>query len=564
MMYEEEYPELPIIQKHDYYKEAITYFYYFFSRTQNIDIIRGQFDDFMQVLKTDIEKYPKQYEKYVSQIYKLALHTRDPFQGKGEHDISYMILDVFFLYFPDKALYCLYQWLYPSFREQPFGCWRDIKYLCEYTKNDDLIEICIEAINGELAKDMDIYSEVNGKNVSTKDVRKQISNAAKWVPRENKRFDWLFEKLAVHWSKKTMPYLFNQTNSENSYQSAIRKAKMNYRKIISQLNKILDTTEIKLCSQKWNTLTIENIPQLAFMKYKPALCKYIFDKPDKILESSFYNEKNMNRLECSLKTKKHLNNKYYPEGEFEPDRIHSTYVPFSIPLSNLIKEAFSLIKNKNEAQIDILNNQWSGLSSIIGRDNLENMIPIIDMSFLSKQTDSYYTAIGFACLVAERSTFGRRVLVIENNLTSINLQNETSFFGMICRLNDETKNQVHCASDPIYALQELVKLTSKAQLNRKEINDLTLVYYQIIPWTNKENLHSAIMKLFTPRKCPKIIYWNLCQTNKEMILPGPVDKEKCILLSGQNANLISNLHIKKSNNYDVITEILEKIKIFEF
>jgi hypothetical protein len=110
----------------------------------------------------------------------------------------------------------------------------------------------------------------------------------------------------------------------------------------------------------------------------------------------------------------------------------------------------------------------------------------------------------------------------------------------------------------------LIKLTKNAQLNRKEINDLTLVYYQTIPWTNKENLHSAIMKLFTPRKCPKIIYWNLCQTNKEMILPGPVEKEKCILLSGQNANLISNLHIKKSNNYDVITEILEKIKIFEF
>jgi len=192
------------------------------------------------------------------------------------------------------------------------------------------------------------------------------------------------------------------------------------------------------------------------------------------------------------------------------------------------------------------------------------MIPIIDMSFLSKQTDSYYTAIGFACLIAERSTFGRRILVIENNLTCINLQNETSFFGMICRLNDETKNQVHCASDPIYALQELVKLTNKAQLNRKEIKNLTLVYYQTIPWNNKENLHTTIENIFTPKKFPKIIYWNLCQTNKEMILPGPVDKEKCILLSGDNSNLISNLHLKKSNNYDIITEILEKIKIFEF
>jgi len=561
MMYEEEYPELPIVEKHKYYKERIVYFYYFLSRTQNIDILRSYFDDFIQVLKTDIEKDTNQYEKYIYQIYNLILHTRDQFQGKGEHDVSYMIIDVFFNHFPDIASTCLKEWFYSSYRERTIGSWRDIKYLCEYTKNEDLIELCVNLTNDTLTKDVETYSTfITPLHNLTKDIRKNISSVAKWIPRENKRFGWLFEKLAINWSKKSIPYLFKNCKiGTNSYRSAICKAKMIYRKTISEMNKILDTTEIKLCSQKWNKLTIENIPQLAFVKYKSALCKYIFDKPDKILESSFYNEKNMNRLECSLKIKKFLNDKYHPDGEFEENRSHSTYTPFSIPLSNLIKEAFSLIKNKNDIQIDILNSQWSRLSSIIGRDNLENMIPIIDMSYLSKQTDSYYTAIGFACLVAERSTFGRRILVIENNLISINLQNEISLFGMINKIKEETKNQIHTASDPIHALQELVKLTNKAQLNRKEMNNLTLVYYQTIPWTNKENLHTMIMDLFTIKKCPNMIYWNLCQTNKKMVLPGNINQEKCVFLSGHNANLISNLHIKKSDNYELIMEILDKI-----
>lgn len=562
-MYEEEYPDLAIIEKHEYYKERIVYLYYLFSRTQNIDNLKSYFGDFIQVLKTDMEKDNDEYEKYILQIYNLILHTRDQFQGKGEHDISYMTIDVFYNHFPDIASTCLKDWFHTSYREQTFGSWRDIKYLCEYTKNEDLIELCVDLTNDTLTKDVETYSTIINTNTMTiKDIRKNISNVAKWIPRENKRFHWLFERLAINWSKKSMPYLFKHCNTENSYQSAICKAKMVYRKTISQMNKILDTTEIKLCSQKWNKLDIENIPQLSFLKYKQALCKYIFDKSDKILESSFYNENNMSRLECSLKTKKYLNDKYHPHSEFEQNRPHSKYIPFSIPLSNIIKEAFYLLKNKNETQIDILNRQWLQLSNIIGRKKFDNMIPIIDMSFLSKQSDSYYTAIGFACLVAERSNFDRRILVIENNLISINLQNEMSLFAMINKINEETKNQIHTASNTINAFKELVKLINKAKLTNKEINDFTLIYYQTNTSTNIENykdLHAMLMDIFNIKKYPTIIYWNLCQTNKEMVLPGPINKEKCIFLSGHNANLISNLYIKKSNNYDLIVEILDKI-----
>lgn len=559
-MQTEEYPELSIPNKHEYYKEQIVFFYYFFSRTQHIHIIRERFEDFIQVLKSDMQIKKEEYEPYLFDIYKLTIHTRDQYKGKGEHDISYMIIDILYKYFPDIALASLYQFLYPCYYNQPLGSWRDIKYLCEYTQNDSLINACIEIMNSALSKDILIIGENMTTNIV--EIKKKISNLAKWIPRENKRFNWLFEKLVIDWYNKYHPHLLKYCRTNDSYQAALRKCKMKYRTIISSLNKVLDTTEIKLCSQEWNKLNIENIPQIAFEKYKANLCKIIFDSPDKIFDKGFYNEVNMKRLECSLKIKKHLNDKYYPMGEFEPQRPHSKYIPFSIPLPTIIKEAFSLLDKNQEIQVDILNNKWSQLSDIIGNEPLNNMLPIIDMSFHSKQTDSYYSAIGLAILIAERSTFGKRIMVIDNQLSWINLDRETNLFAKIKRIHEETKNRILTTSNHNGVITEFLKYISESQITNKEVKEISLVFFQSSPWN--ESLHKDTTDLFYDNgiQSPKMIYWNTCQTNNNMLLPGPINGSNYILLSGHNANLISNLSKIKSNNYDTVSAIIKDIKIF--
>jgi len=557
----EEYPTVEPISKHEYYKDKIVYFYYQFTRTIELESLRSEFDDFMQVLKND-KKNPE-FEPYVYQIYKLTLHTRDQYCGKGEHYISYMLIDVLYKYLEPIAMACLYQFVHPCYRNQAFGSWRDMKYLCNYTTNESLIEECIDLINSALAKD--IVRIKNHPKQEIKNTRSELSNVAKWIPRENKKFSWLFDRLAIDWSKKYTKYLI-PNNKHTNYSAALRKAKMQYRKLIATINKILDTVETKLCSNQWASINIENIPQLAFAKYKQALCKYVFDGPQIIFEKAFYSDMNMQRLECSLKTKKYFENKYYPEGPYEPDRQHSTYVPFSLPLSKIIKQVFDTLDKPNELRADVVNSEWRKLSETIGNDYIRNAIPIIDMSFLSKQTDSYYTAIGLALLVAERSTFAKRIVVIDNKMSWINIETETTLTDMIKKIREETRSRTFTCADIENTIRELVGYIDESRLPNMKIKELSLVYFHT--QATDDSLHEKIIKLFyegglvssrnLPFPCPRMIYWNLSQ--KKTQLPGKINSKNSVFLSGHSANLIKDLQLLRTDKYDNINEIIKEYR----
>uniref|UniRef100_A0A6C0B3W5 TROVE domain-containing protein n=1 Tax=viral metagenome TaxID=1070528 RepID=A0A6C0B3W5_9ZZZZ len=551
-----DFPALEPQSKDDYYRDKIVYFYYNLTRTKDLTTLASQFDDFIQVLKTDILTN-KIYEQYAFIIYQLILHTRDQYDGKGEHGVSYLLIDVLYRHLPNLALACLYQFVFPCDKKLAYGSWRDIKHLCHYSTNEKLIEECIEIMNSALSKDILAI----GKQNSEEDAKKAVSNVAKWIPRENKKFDWLFERLVINWSNKYYPYLLK---NPASYDKALRKAKMTYRRLVARINTLKDTVEIKLCSNQWNKIDIHSIPQLAFSKYKNALCKYVFDSPEKIFEKTFYSDINMKRLECSLKTKKHLENKYYPEGAFEPNRPRASYVPFTQPLSQLVKRAFELIDQKRELEIDILNNEWSQLSGLITTKSLENMIPIIDMSFLSKTTEGYYSAISLALLVAQRSTLAKRILVIDNELSWVNLQDETNFVTMVKKLNEDTKSRTSTICDFTGTMKEFIKYIDDSKLSNIKIKEMSLVYFHTQPL--EENTHSQIIKLFyngglTGSRnlvfpCPKMIYWNLSTTT--CLCPSAINSKNSILLSGHNANLICTLANLQKDSYSTIVEILKE------
>jgi len=551
----ESFPALVVLPKHDYYREKIVYFFYNTTRTDDLKEFSHQFDDFIQVLKTDVSNN-KIYEQYAFTIYQLTLHTRDQYNGKGEHDISYVLIDVLYRHLPNLALACLYQFVFPCYNGQAYGSWRDIKHLCHYSTNEQLIEECIEIMNGALSKDVLAI----GKQNSVEGAKKALSNVAKWIPRENKKFGWLFERLAINWSKKYYPYLLK---NPDSYDKALRKAKMTYRTLVARINTIKDTVEIKLCSDQWNKIDIHSIPQLAFSKYKNALCKYVFDSPEKIFEKSFYSDTNMKRLECSLKTKKHLENKYYPEGAFEPGRVHASYVPFAQPISTLIKRAFELLDQKRELETDILNNEWSQINGVVDTKSLGQIIPIIDMSFLSKTTDGYYSAIGLALLVAQRSTLAKRILVIDNQLSWVNLQDTTNFISMIKKIREDTKSRTSTICNFTGTIGELIKYMDEAKVSNIKTKDMTLAYFHTQPL--EETMHSQVIHLFyrdgltgsrnNAFPCPKMIYWNLSTT----ICPCPstITCKNSILLSGHCASLIRTLANIHKDSYTTIVEILK-------
>ena len=278
-------------------------------------------------------------------ILRLIIHTRDNKYGKGEHEISYMLIHCLYQYFPILAIFLVKRILVDG---NGIGCWRDIKYLCEYISqnsvrgsNDSFIHQCLEIMNNQLRKDLAV---VYGGNYSTK---YSISNVAKWIPRENKHFSWLFDKLVLNWFKFSM-----YVGPENrELPPVFDKYRRLYRKKVNRINIFLDTTEIKQCSRELDKIIPENVSKYTLMK-QPSL---YFDSVslDDSESVCLYNkkmicnknfEKYFEQEFFDIKTKKNIDNREpgILVGNGENSDFRRLFA--DLPVSYFIKQAFCYIK----------------------------------------------------------------------------------------------------------------------------------------------------------------------------------------------------------------------------
>ena len=141
--------------------------------------------------------------KVFNTLYKLIPHTRDIVNGKGEYTLTYMMIYVWWNYYPHLAEYALYNCLVLDVNEtptlenkHPYGSWKDVKYFCNYilkkskNKKHPLIEYCLQVCNTHISFDIRCLESTDNKS--------NVSLLGKWFPRESsKKFGWLFKLLAV-------------------------------------------------------------------------------------------------------------------------------------------------------------------------------------------------------------------------------------------------------------------------------------------------------------------------------------------------------------------------------
>ena len=69
-------------------------------------------------------------------LYKMIAQTRDIIAGKGEYNLSFMQLAIWYQYYPMLAMEAFK--LFVLFEKNPlshqYGSWKDIKYMCQYLK----------------------------------------------------------------------------------------------------------------------------------------------------------------------------------------------------------------------------------------------------------------------------------------------------------------------------------------------------------------------------------------------------------------------------------------------
>ena len=126
------------------------------------------------------------------------------------------------------------QWGYP----------KDYMLLLLASQNDELDKFVYNHIAKVLVRDNEKYNE-----------GKSISSLAKWVPREKSSFD---KKL--NFVDKISKLLFPDTKDKF-------KARTEYRKFASKLNKYMGTIEIYLCSKEYDKIDFKNISPSSLRRY---------------------------------------------------------------------------------------------------------------------------------------------------------------------------------------------------------------------------------------------------------------------------------------------------------
>lgn len=453
------------------------------------------------------------YQELMITAYKLIGYTRDIICGKGEYTLAYMQILVWYKFYPELAKYALNCFLQlDNINSHPYGSWKDIKYFCNYCKNSELtedhplIDFALVIATTQLRKENE--GEIKSSLIS------------KWIPREkSKKFGWLYDKLAILY----FPHYFLTAYTGEQKIKALLKAKTEYRRIISKLNAILDTVQIKQCSDNWSKIDHEKTTSITMMKQKSAFLNF---------------HKNEDREQCA----KNL-----------VDLINTSAIKGKrISMNDFAKDAICLLKKRDQNEIDLLNSQWKNNSE--QTDTLRHMIAIIDCGD-SMYENPFYSALAIGCRIAEKSILGKRLFTFGSNTRWHNLEMCDTFTKMIeCITNVEETNSGNFEK----VIDMILEAIIDKKLSSEEASGMTLVILSDMATNKNQNFET----MYDTIKCkysdagikiggksynpPHILFWNLQSTNT---FPCPSTTKNVSMVSGFTPSILETFYEERERKF---------------
>jgi hypothetical protein len=466
-----------------------------------------------------------EYINKLTMVYKLIGHTRDILKGKGEQQLSFMQILVWYNYFPELAINA-FTHLVKIDKEHPYGSWKDVKYFCNFVKDKHsytskqalehpLVIHAMKLLISQLNADWVSYSSNNGESKVNSD-KNTISLAARWTPREpnwkkkkNVKFGWIYKSLAMEMFSEFLRF----TSPENAnYSKAVLKCKIHFSRRISTLNKFLDTTQVKQCGKKWEYINFNNVTTQTLRRQKTAFQ----NKTKRNIQRS----EDEDRINCATNYKNHINAaKLNPQENKVHGKRCSVY--------ELVKDAL-VITNKSphtQTDIDTINLQWN--------DNLKNnkgleqvpIIPLVDTSG-SMECDNcipLYNAIGLGIRTSELThpAFRNQVLTFEDQPRWINMDDCETFWDKAQRV----KRAAWGTSTKIYkAFRMILDVCIEKNIPREEVENMILAIFSDMqidisnieesPFNNLP-LAEMIEEMFNMAgyNVPHLLFWNLRLTS---------------------------------------------------
>jgi len=508
-------------QPFSYFEESITQI--------SFQVVRGsktvikKYEEIMASLKYHIENHSEDYRKYLVVMFKMCAHTRDIVNGKGEYKLAYEMLMVINSLYPEVG-----GTLFKSFlmleidgtSVHPYGSWKDIKKLADmyktqygFTQNQlsSKLKFIITLVNEQLVIDEKKLRE-----------GQEVSLLGKWIPRENSSFGWLFQPLALDYFSSILP--------EQPSEKSINYCKMRYRKLLSELNVRLDTTQVKQCGKVWATIDPNHVTSVTMFKNKKA-----FLNLDKKNNTRSYEP---DRKECATNFEKFLDKAVKGEAVVKGKRIG---------LNDFTKQALELTPTQYR-EIQMLNLQWKDNSTQNGA--LGNMISLVDVSG-SMSGDPLHAAIALGIRVAEKSVLGKRLITFSEEPEWVNLEGIEGFVDMV----KKTKSAKWGMTTSFHkALSLILTVISAQKMPADQVKQLTLVIFSDMMIDAADKNYNSMYEMIkqqyaetgqrvvgTPYEPPHILFWNLRSTNG---FPNLAKQKNTTMLSGFSPMLL-NLFCEK-------------------
>jgi hypothetical protein len=208
------------------------------TETQVTDIL----DRLINILESKLLSEEKRKENLIK-LLKISLFIREPRKGKGEKQVFYYIVQYLFNHTNEYKQMAKIMLDYIG----EFGYYKDYNNIYENMDNPELRDYIITKYVEQLVKD------INEQNVN------KLSLCAKWSPRENSKYDKMSKNLAQS--------LINKINPQNTNSFGILKQ---YRQILSQLNKKLNTVQTYMCQKHWADIDFKTVPSVSMSNLSKA------------------------------------------------------------------------------------------------------------------------------------------------------------------------------------------------------------------------------------------------------------------------------------------------------
>lgn len=563
-------------------------------RTKNTTILKHletQLNQLIQVCKTKNDRHIEflNNEEILEYTFKMIGNTRDILNGKGEYSLTYMMIYVWYQHFPKLAMNAIHSLVYFENESiiQPYGSWKDLKYLCYYViertgeYNHPIVEYCCTLYALQILKDIrTLYSIWKHKDSKSpiNSLKKTITLASKWCPREKSKFYLIFNIIA---EKFNPIYLHSARKTENidTIIKAQNKTNKELRQALSELNTYLDTPQIKMCSKRWSSIDFNNVSSYTMYKNRKAFLnihsKDIFTDSDRIecsntlkqhIDEIVHATNDSNRTTTSNRIHGKILNVY--EIMKQIDTLVDIYVEDNLDVytnnTNTItnKEKLHLIQlqsnelyREHKYEIDILQLQWNAIVSKMRPIQNKYMIPIVDTSHSMENDESrpLFSSLGLGILMSElnKSIFKDHIMLCSNHPEWVNLSNAKNIVEkyMILKYLMRINN-----SDLYKALELILDMIVLNELEPNEVKQLTLIVFSDMHMNKSSNIstntNTSLSTLFqtittmcinaglqskykTPFECPQLLFWNLRSTN-EYDCSSVSNKSNTVLLSGYN------------------------------